>query len=155
MSGLDQLFVITGNWQGTSDLWLSPQEPARESFSTLSFTPAVNGKFIEIKYTWAEDDKPQEGTLLIGYETECQLATAVWADSWHMDEKFMFCQGMIKENGSIDLRGLYQVSTGPDWGWRIVITPKSKNVLNLIMYNIWPEGKEELAVKAVYAPVIG
>jgi len=155
MSVLDKLLAFTGYWQGTNSLWLSPQEPARESSTTLSLAPAVNQKFIEIKYTWVDDDNPQEGTLLIGYETERQLATAVWADSWHMGEKFMLCQGVIKENGSVDLRGFYQVSTGPDWGWRIVITPESENALNLVMYNIWPEGKEELAVKAAYVPFIG
>ncbi len=136
MSVLDKFLAFSGYWQGTNSLWLSPQEPARESSTTLSLAPAVNQKFIEIKYTWAYDGNPQEGILFIGYETERQMATAVWADSWHMGEKFMLCQGDIKENGSIDLRGFYQVSTGPDWGWRIVITPESENVLNLVMYNI-------------------
>ena len=153
MSVLEKLLAFTGNWQGTNALWLSPQEPARESASTLSLAPAVNQKFIQINYTWTYDDKPQEGLLLIGYETERQMATAVWADSWHMGEKYMHCQGVIKDDGSVDVRGSYQVSTGPDWGWRIVVEPESENVLNLIMYNIWPEGNEELAVKAVFCKV--
>jgi hypothetical protein len=70
-----------------------------------------------------------------------------------MGAKYMHCQGVIKDDGSVDVRGSYQVSTGPDWGWRIVVEPESENVLNLIMYNIWPEGKEELAVKAVFCIV--
>ena len=64
---------------------------------------------------------PKKALLLIGYETERQMATAVWANSWHMGEKYMHCQGVIKEDGSVDVRGSYQVSTGPDWGWRIVV----------------------------------
>jgi hypothetical protein len=150
MSNLDILSAFTGNWQGSNSLWLSPQESARESATALSIGAAINGKFIEINYTWADDDKSQSGMLILGYENERQLATAVWADSWHMGEKFMFCQGVIKENGSVDVRGQYQAPTGPDWGWRIVVEPQSENTLNLIMYNITPDGQEELAVRAVY-----
>lgn len=151
MSNLDSLFAFAGNWQGTNSLWLSPEDPARESATALSLAPAVNDKFIKINYTWVDGDKPQEGILIIGYETERQLATAIWTDSWHMGEKFMLCQGVIKENSSVDIRGHYQAPTGPDWGWRIVIESKDENTLNLIMYNIWSEGKEELAVKAIYS----
>jgi len=67
----------------------------------------------------------------------------------------MHCQGVIKENGSVDVRGHYQAPTGPDWGWRIVIEPKNENTLNLVMYNVWPERKEELAVKAIYDRTTG
>ena len=153
MSSLEQLLVFTGKWQGQNSLWLSPTEPAQESATTLSITPAVNGKFVEIKYSWAYEDKPQEGLLILGYETKRQLATAVWADSWHMGEILMECQGVIKDNGGADVRGHYQAPSGPDWGWRIVIDPEDENTLHLMMYNIWPDGKEELAVKAVYMKV--
>lgn len=150
MSNLDVLLKSTGKWRGVNSLWLSPEEPARKSKSTLSIAPAINEKFIEINYTWIYDDKTQEGKILFGFETERQLANAVWVDSWHMGEKCMLCQGLIKENGSVDVRGQYQAPTGPDWGWRIVLVPDFEETLNLIMYNIWPDGKEELAVKAVY-----
>ena len=153
MNSLEQLLVLTGKWQGQNSLWLSPENPAQESATTLSIAPAVNRKFIEIKYSWAYEDKPQEGFLILGYETERQLATAVWADSWHMGEKFMHCQGIIKENGCVNVRGHYQAPTGPDWGWRIVIEPGNEITLNLIMYNISPAGEEELAVKAVYGRI--
>lgn len=71
-----------------------------------------------------------------------------------MGEKFMRCQGVIQENGRVDVRGHYQAPTGPDWGWRIVVEPENENFLNLIMYNITPAGEEALAVKAVYAKVV-
>ena len=151
MSKLELLLAFTGNWQGKNSLWLSPDEPVRESTTTLSLNPTINGKFIQVKYTWADEGKPQEGMLLIGYENERQLATAVWVDSWHMGEKYMFCQGVIHENGSVDVRGQYQAPTGPDWGWRIVIEPESENTLNLIMYNTTPKGEEALAVEAKYS----
>jgi hypothetical protein len=37
---------------------------------------------------------------------------------------------------------------GPDWGWRIVLSPG--DTFRMTMYNIWPEAKEELAVEATY-----
>ena len=153
MSSLDQLITFSGNWQGKNLLWLSPNNPAQESAATLSLAPTINAKFIEVKYTWAYDGKLQEGVLIIGYETERQLATAFWADSWHMGEKVMHCQGVVKGKGSIDVRGLYQAPIGPDWGWRIVIEPENEATLDLIMYNITPDGEEALAVKAVYSRI--
>ena len=106
---------------------------------------------VEVKYTWADEGQPQEGLLLIGYETKRELATAIWADSWHMGEKVMSCQGELDENGIVDVRGHYPAPTGPDWGWRIVIAFEKDRELIMTMYNIAPDGQEALAVKAVYA----
>jgi hypothetical protein len=55
--------------------------------------------------------------------------------------KYITCQGVVAENGDVDVRGFYQVSTGPDWGWRIMLEPVRDNILNLVMYNIRPDGK--------------
>ena len=147
---LHKLTHLFGNWNGTNSLWLSPDEPARTSDSTLSISPAVKGKFVEVNYTWTESDHDQEGILLIGYESKRELTTAVWADSWHMGEKIMICQGTLTEDGAVDVRGHYQAPTGPDWGWRIVLQAV-ENELHFVMYNIWPNGKEDLAVKAIYS----
>ena len=146
---VDPFVPFIGSWRGTNSLWLSPDASAQKSATTLTLAPAIEGKFLEIKYTWIYDDQPQEGLLLIGYEAE--LVTAIWADSWHMGKKFMQCQGVIKENGSVDVRGQYQAPPGPDWGWRIVLEHEGENTLNLTMYNITPEGQEALAVEAVYS----
>jgi hypothetical protein len=153
MSNLEPLLKFTGDWQGKNSLWLSPQDPVRESATNLSIAPAINRKFVEIKYTWADEGKPQEGLLLIGYETKGQLATAAWADSWHMGEKVMNCQGNVNEDGSVDMRGQYQAPPGPDWGWRIVVGPGNQDTLKLVMYNITPEGDEALAVEAIYSRI--
>jgi hypothetical protein len=64
MSGLAPLLAIAGHRHGASSLWLSPQEPARESLTTLSLAPVVNGKFAEVNYTWDDEDKPQAGLIM-------------------------------------------------------------------------------------------
>ena len=53
----------------------------------------------------------------------------------------------------IDLRGSYRVPSSPDWGWRTVIEPGESDTLRLIMYNVTPDGREELAVEATFAKV--
>jgi hypothetical protein len=46
--------------------------------------------------------------------------------------------------------GSYAAPPGPDWGWRIEIAAEQCKALRLVMFNIWPDGKEELAVEAAY-----
>ena len=48
MSVFKKLLQSRGIWQGTSKLWLSPQELARKLSSKLSLTLVIRGKFIEI-----------------------------------------------------------------------------------------------------------
>jgi len=46
-------------------------------------------------------------------------------------------------------RGSYAAPPGPDWGWRTVIEIPDDDSFRMVMYNVSPEGKEELAVNAV------
>lgn len=153
MSGLDTLIGLAGKWQGHNQLWLPPAETPYESPSTASITPVIRGKFVRIDYTWVFEGEPQEGLLLVGYETEADVVTIAWADSWHMGDKAMICQGSAEEDGSIVVRGSYTVPSQPDWGWRIVVGPGEGNAFRIVMYNILPEGQEMLAVETNYTKV--
>jgi hypothetical protein len=147
-SGLESLTRIAGVWKGTYRL----QDPAggvQQSRSAASVTPVIGGKFVRLDYTWSYGGKAQEGSLLFGWEKKRRVVTTVWTDTWHMGEKFMTCQGAAAKNGAVAVRGSYAVSTGPDWGWRTVIEP-GEGSFRLVMYNQWPDGKEELAVEATY-----
>jgi hypothetical protein len=150
MNGLDSLIGLNGSWQGPNQLWLPPAEMPYESQSMASITPMLGGKFVRIDYTWAFDGQPQEGLLLVGYEMKEDVITAVWVDSWHTSSKFMICQGVAEGDGQIVVRGSYAAPPGPDWGWRIVIGPGDGDTFRLVMYNIPPEGQEDLAVEANY-----
>lgn len=150
MSGLDSLIKLAGSWKGDNKLWLPPAEAPYESQSVAFITPVIRGKSVRIDYTWAFDGEPQEGLLLCGYETKEDLVTAVWVDSWHMSDKFMICQGLAEGDGAIVVRGSYAAPPGPDWGWRMVIGPGDGDTFRLVMYNISPDGQEELAVEASY-----
>lgn len=142
---------LVGDWSGDNLLrlsWLTP--PDYFSAAEVLVARAAKGKFLTFRYTWSHDHVPQEGLLVLGYDEKQRLATASWVDSWHQSARVMFCSGTIDLTGRIDLRGSYEVSPGPDWGWRIVILQPADSQLQINMYNCSPEGEEELAVQAKY-----
>jgi len=142
---------LIGDWTGSNLLrlsWLTPSD--YHSPSRLSVKHVAKGKFLTFTYTWSHEKISQEGVILLGYDATQEMATAAWVDSWHMSSKVMSCQGSIDQQGAINIRGSYEAPPGPNWGWHIVITPKSGKELQIVMYNISPEGVEELAVQADY-----
>jgi hypothetical protein len=142
---------LVGEWTGSNLLrlsWLTPSD--YHSSSHMSVKPVAKSKFLSFTYTWSHEDVSQEGVILLGYDAQQEVVTAAWVDSWHMSSKIMACTGSIDPQGAIDIRGSYEAPPGPDWGWRIVITPKSGKELQMVMYNISPEGVKDLAVQADY-----
>lgn len=142
---------LIGEWTGDNLLrlsWLTPSDfPSR---SRLTVASTVKGKFLNLSYTWSHDNAPQEGQMTLGYDEAQSAATAAWCDSWHMSSKIMYFQGVINDAGEIDVKGSYAAPPGPDWGWRIVIASSDGEDLKLTMYNITPDGVEDLAVSAEY-----
>lgn len=141
---------LIGDWSGENLLrlsWITP--PDHFSPTILSVVKVAKGKFLTFTYTWNHDSVSQEGLLVLGYDEQQAVATAAWVDSWHMSSKVMAWTGTINEQGTVDLLGSYEAPPGPDWGWRIVITP-SDGALQIVMYNVTPEGEEDLAVQASY-----
>jgi len=150
MSVLAELLSLAGRWKGTYRLIVEPTDPARVSPSTASVVPVAGARFARLDYEWDYEGRPQDGSLLVGYEKERGLVTAVWVDSWHMSSKSMVCEGKAA-GGSLEVRGLYAAPPGADWGWRTVIEPSADATLRMVMYNVSPDGKEDLAVEAVYS----
>ena len=141
---------LTGTWAGDNVLrlsWTDPQE--YHSPSELGVAQTVGGKYLAFAYTWSHENVPQEGLLLIGYDAKNKVANAAWVDSWHASEKPLVLSGIVDEQGTIDMRGTYEVPNHPDWGWRIVISALT-GALRMVMYNVSPEGEEDLAVRADY-----
>jgi len=143
------LTTLVGNWKATNRLWLSPDEPVRESKVTASVALAAQGQFITIAYTWAEDG-PQDGLLMIGQAAQSNAVKAAWIDSWHNGDKLMLCEGSLSTEGAVSVKGSYPAPSGPDWGWRIVIEPQANDAWRMVMYNITSEGQEQLAVEASF-----
>lgn len=148
MSVPASLAASIGAWTGKTQLWL-PGDPTRESVSTASVDLVIRGKFSTIAYTWVFEGEPQEGLLLIGHEPTQGSIPVIFADSWHMGDALMMCQGHIAADNSLNVRGSYSVEGGPEWGWRIIIEP-SAAALRIMMYNILPEGEEMPGFEMTY-----
>lgn len=151
MSALNEIMDLKGKWRGTKHLWLSPGAPVRKSESTAEIHTTAQEQFTEIRYTWADEGRPQEGRLILGQESEQKVVKAVWFDTWHMREQFMICEGRVDDHGVVSIQGTYAAPPGPNWGWKITIEPKVQNAFGFRMYNITPEGEMMLAVEIEYS----
>ena len=146
----ERLIEYVGDWSGINRLWLSPDDPVRESETTASMALAAGGAFAMISYTWAENGEPQDGVLLVRLAPEPSQLDMVWIDSWHTGGKFMEFRGEEDRDGCMSALGSYPAPPGPDWGWRIVLAADADAGLRIRMYNISPDGEEALAVEADY-----
>ena len=148
---LDQkLAGLVGDWKGTNRLhapWM-PQ-PLQMSESRATVRSKMNGQFLAIEYTWAFENKPEEGILIIGCDPKSDAVQAVWTDSWHSKDVLMLCNGKRDDEGRISVVGYYAVPENPDWGWHTEITPGNGS-FRYAMYNVSPDGIEEIAVETDY-----
>ena len=149
MSGLEGLAVCAGEWRGTNVLQDPMNGVADQSPSTATVTPVLGGRFVRVDYTWAYQGQPHEGSLLVGFQKKADTVTAHWIDSFHNSDRVMACAAPRAEGGPLSVRGSYAAPPGPDWGWRIDLIPQG-DALRIVHYNVWPEGKEELAVEGTY-----
>jgi hypothetical protein len=151
MNILDGLAACAGSWRGTNTLQDPNSNAAEDSASGATVASVLGGRFVRLDYTWSYRGAPQEGSLLIGFDAQADRVTAHWIDTWHMSDKVLACLGPKPSGNTLSVRGSYAAPPGPDWGWRIEITPDGRT-LRMVMYNIWPDGsREDLAVEASYA----
>ena len=150
MSVTEKLKRLSGEWQGTNRLWISPDDPARTSSTTARVSFAAHDSFMQIEYGWEFEGEHQDGLLLLGNPKMQETVKAAWIDSWHMGEDLMVCDGIKEDENVISVQGSYPAPPGPDWNWRIIIEPGDGESFKIIMYNISPAGQENLAVEAVY-----
>ena len=147
MSINPHLTSLVGAWKGTNRLhtpWLP--EKVSESESKATVRSKMNGQFLSFEYTWFFEGKAQEGMLIIGCDPKSDAVQAVWTDSWHSKDVLMLCNGSVDAGGRISVTGHYAVPDHPDWGWRTEIAP-SESGFRYVMYNVTPEGAEELGVE--------
>lgn len=148
MSIPEQLKDLVGDWSGSNRLHLGdwhPVKPIHDSDATAAVRERIGGQFVEIAYTWEHEGKPCEGLLILGGDSKTEAVNAFWTDSWHMAHRVMLCEGS-NVDGNVLVRGNYKVEGHPDWGWRTEIIPGENN-FKYNMYNISPEGDEQIAVE--------
>lgn len=144
---------MVGEWSGDNRLWLSPEDPVRTSVTTARLALTARGRFLSVRYTWAEGGKEQEGELLIGLHPKTGEVTGAWVDSWHNGDRLMPLRGRAREDGVLAAAGTYPAPPDPDWGWRIELEATAADAFEMRMYNLTPDGEEAPAVSARYARV--
>ena len=148
MNPVEALIASAGSWIGTNTLQDPNTGKPEESPSKVTITPMLGDRFVRIDYTWGYQGKPQEGSLLLGFDPKSNETSGHWIDSWHMGRKVLACIGSGIADPFISVTGSYPAPTGPDWGWRIEI---ATNPLRIKHTNIEPNGQQDLAVEAVYS----
>ena len=145
---LEPFLVSHGRWRGTNTL-TDPHNGIEETCAaTATIGPALQETFVRLTYTWTYREKAQEGLIMIAHDpadTACQL---YWGDTFHMGRRIMTLHGHITGSALSGI-GSYPAPTRPDWGWRIDVTC-DPNALGVTMYNISPEGVQEIAVRGEY-----
>jgi hypothetical protein len=140
--------ALTGDWQGTKQLYMEPPPtPAITSASQASIVSVAGGSFLQLSYTWTFEGEEQSGVLLFGSDEE-NNATVAWVDSFHMSSKIMFSTGRrmaLRSTCAVLIR-----RRRTDWGWRTQIRSISAGEFQLVMHNISPAGEEDLAVQIDY-----
>ena len=142
------LSSLVGEWRGSNRLHLGdwhPVKPIHDSDASASVRERVAGQFLEIAYSWEHEGKSCEGLIILTADRKSDAISAVWTDSWHMAHQVMMCEGSEAE-GRVSVTGSYKVEGHPDWGWRTEIVPDDEG-FRYNMYNISPEGEEQIAVE--------
>jgi len=128
MTIVETLRPLTGAWKGVNRLRLLPTDEYRQTAATATVS-VTGGRFVTVAYTWSEEDKPQDGMMLIGEDG------AVWVDSWHTPDTWMQFSREPGTDGTdggiVRLAGVYE----KEWGWRIHLDPATAKIT---MHNVPP-----------------
>src|SRR5688500_5378796 len=143
------LSELTGSWRGSGTLFTPWTTPAEQEYDSTAFVSSAARNFLKLEYTWTADGRQQDGLMLIAEKKDGSFSS-VWVDSWHQSEAFLLSTGSRTASGDITLLASYPAPTGPDWGWKTIIRALGGDNLEILMYNIPPDGKEEIAVHDTY-----
>lgn len=149
MSALAPFIRAAGRWHATYKLRDPANSLSCDSESRATVTPMLAGRFVRLDYTWAYKEAPHDGSLLVGCESATGVVTLAWIDAFHNSDRMMICTGTVDADGTLNVRGSYAAPPGPDWGWRTRLGAAGDR-LSMVMFNITPDGQEELAVEAEY-----
>ncbi|MBS0661455.1 MAG: DUF1579 family protein [Verrucomicrobia bacterium] len=148
MSDFDPYLPFFGTWSGTKQVFFGEGSEPVSSEVSLWAESGAGGAALLVEYDWTYEENPVGGTLLAIVNEDLE-ASGGWADGFHMSNSVMSLAGHAEKDGRILLKGTYSAGEGPEWGWRIELTPPEGEKMVLQMFNIMPgpDGGEELAVR--------
>lgn len=143
--GHRDLAALAGRWRGTTRTWLDPSAPPEETSTTARVDVILGGRFVRLEYRGTVMGKAHAGEMLLGYEPEKRLFTAIWADSFHSSPGMMVSIGERGTDGSVSVLGSYE-GGGERWGWRTVLRASGPDEVVIEATNIAPDGTEYPAI---------
>ncbi|MCU0240232.1 MAG: DUF1579 domain-containing protein [Pyrinomonadaceae bacterium] len=144
----ENFIKLVGMWDGTKKLIFSPEEPIHELEAFACVGLEANKKFLKINYEWIFEEKKHEGLLLLHLDKN-SIAKSVWIDSFHQNSDFMNSVGTMTD-GKFSTKANYTQPEYSDWAWRICLESVDENNFSLMMFNIFPDGNETIAVDAKF-----
>jgi hypothetical protein len=136
-----------GEWRGVARTYLDPSKPPLEAPWEGHIASLLGGRFVRFTYRSSIEGTPLAGELLIAWESGEKLWRTSWVDSFHTGSAILSSVGQL-EAQALDVRGSYFAAPGhPHWGWRTELDDGKDGTLTLRMYNISPEGQEDLGVE--------
>ncbi len=116
---------FSGQWHGTHQFFLKPNELAGEGKFNMTITNRLNEKIIEMEYSQTIEKKDYFGIFLLSFLPGKKNETA-WIDEFHT------FSGVMKFSGEVNLQGLSLLggySAGEEYRkWTIDFSYESKEL---------------------------
>jgi hypothetical protein len=146
-----RLARLVGTWVGTARTVFEPGAAGVEAPWEATAASLLGGRFLRFTYRSELNGQPLAGELLVAFETGEKLWRTAWVDSFHTGTALMASEGPAAD-GPIRVTGRYFAAEGhPHWGWRTELHDDRPETLTLRMFNITPDGQEDLGVEVLLA----
>lgn len=143
-----RLARLVGGWSGLARTYLDPSKPPLEARWDGELTSVLGGRFVRLTYRSELEGAPLAGELLVAFESGEGLWRTSWVDSFHTGTAILMSTGQGGAAAApICVTGSYFAAPGhPHWGWRTELDDRHPERLHLRMFNVSPEGQEDLGV---------
>jgi hypothetical protein len=141
-----RLATLAGDWRGTAQTWLHPDNPPLEGAWEGRIALLLGGRFVRFEYGAHVGDKPHAGELVVAYETPEKFWRMSWIDSFHTSPGILLSTGVPGERAMRATASYYAGEGEPRWSWRTEIDDPEGDTLQIRMINILPDGLEAKAV---------
>ena len=148
---------LAGGYRGLAKTWIEPGAPAEEAPWEGLIEPILGGRFVRFEYRSRLLGGPIAGLMVLGFEKDRAEFQLSWIDSLHTGSATMLSTGPdVAGDQPISVRGRYFVAqTQEYWGWRTEIDDLGNGPLVVRMFNVTPDGQEDLGVEIALERVEG
>lgn len=146
-----RLARLAGVWKGSARTFIDPAKPPLEAAWEGRMALVLGGRFLRFEYRSELFGSPLAGELLLAFEAGEALWRSSWVDSFHTGTAILVSVGDGgPEAQPVSVRGSYFAAPGhPHWDWRTELHDGEAGRLTLRMFNVSPEGQEDLGVEVV------